>query len=138
MKKVAVMMAMIALSCVVAFAQKQGKTLVAYFSATGTTEATAKLIAETTGGTLYEIEPEKTYTATDLNWHDKNSRSSVEMADPNVRPAVKKGNLPDLTEYKVIYIGFPIWWGVAPRVINTFIEANDLSGKTIIPFATSG
>lgn len=113
------------------------KILVAYFSATGTTEKAAKLIVEVTGGTLYEIQPEKEYVAADLDWHDKSSRSSVEMSDAKSRPALN--SKPDnFADYDTIYIGFPIWWNSAPRIINTFIESNDFAGKTIIPFATSG
>lgn len=113
------------------------KTLVAYYSATGTTAQVAKLIASATGGTLYEISPEKTYTSADLNWNDKSSRSTKEMADAKSRPAIQK-NLKGIEEYGTVYIGYPIWWNEAPRVINTFIESYDLAGKTIVPFATSG
>ena len=113
------------------------KTLVAYFSATGTTEAVAKDLAEVTGATLYEIKPEVKYTAADLNWRDKESRSSVEMQDKNSRPAFVK-DLKDADSYDVIYIGFPVWWYTAPTIINTFIEAYGFEGKTVIFFATSG
>lgn len=116
---------------------EKGKTLVAYYSATGTTEGVAKLIASATGGTLYEIQPEKVYTSADLNWNNKSSRSSKEMADAQSRPAILK-NLENAGSYEVIYIGFPIWWDEAPRVVNTFIESYDFAGKTVIPFATSG
>lgn len=113
------------------------KTLVAYFSATGTTEAVAKDIAAVTGGTLYEIKPEAKYTAADLDWTVKTSRSSVEMQDRNSRPAIIK-DLQDADSYDLIYIGFPVWWYTAPTIINTFIEAYGFKGKTVIFFATSG
>ena len=111
--------------------------LVAYFSATGTTESVAKKIADATGGRLYEIVPEKEYTSADLNWNDDRSRSSVEMNNPQSRPALG-GSPVDVAAYDVVFIGYPIWWDQAPRIINTFIESNDLKGKTVIPFATSG
>ena len=111
--------------------------MIAYFSATGTTAKAANLIAEETGGELYRIEPAQPYTGADLNWNDKASRSSVEMNDPNSRPAIK-GNKANIADYDTVYIGYPIWWGVAPRIINTFIESHDLKGKIIRPFATSG
>lgn len=113
------------------------KTLVAYFSATGTTERAAKMLAEVAGADLYRIEPETPYTAADLDWHDKNSRTSVEMNDPKSRPAIK-GRCEQMADYDVVYIGFPIWWYTAPTIINTFVESYDLRGKTLIPFATSG
>lgn len=113
------------------------KTLVAYFSATGTTEAVAKNLAEVTGATLYEIKPEVRYTAADLNWRDKSSRSSVEMQDSSSRPAIIK-DLEDADSYDRIYIGFPVWWYTAPTIINTFIETYGFKGKTVIFFATSG
>lgn len=112
------------------------KTVVAYFSASGTTEAVAKQLAKDNKADLYAIEPAEKYTAADLDWHNKKSRSSVEMNDKNARPALK--NNKSLAKYDVIYIGYPIWWGVAPRIINTFIEQAELDGKTVIPFATSG
>ena len=117
--------------------KKEMKTLVAYFSATGTTEAVAKDLAEVTGGTLYEIKPEVKYTAADLDWRDKTSRSSVEMQDKDSRPAIVK-DLKDADSYDVIYLGFPVWWYTAPTIINTFIEAYGFEGKTVIFFATSG
>jgi len=121
-----------------AIAQKQSsKTLVAYFSATGTTEKAAKVVAEVTGGTLYEIQPAKKYTSADLDWHDKSSRSSEEMADAKSRPTLSS-KAENLADYDTVYIGFPIWWNLAPRIINTFIESGDFSGKTVILFATSG
>ncbi len=113
------------------------KTLVAYFSATGTTEAVAKDLAFVTGATLYEIKPEEKYTAKDLDWRDKESRSSMEMADKTSRPAIVK-DLKDADSFDVIYIGFPVWWYTAPTIINTFIETYGFEGKTVIFFATSG
>ena len=113
------------------------KTLVAYFSATGTTESLAKKIAKATGGDLYEIKPEVKYTSEDLDWTVKTSRSSVEMADKNSRPAFVK-DLKNPDHYSIIYIGFPVWWYTAPTIINTFIEAYGFEGKTVIFFATSG
>ena len=113
------------------------KTLVAYFSATGTTEQVAKELADVTGGTLYEIKPEVKYTAADLDWHDRNSRSSVEMMNKNSRPAIIK-DLNDADGYDRIFIGFPVWWYTAPTIINTFIETYGFEGKTVILFATSG
>ena len=117
--------------------QTENKPLVVYFSATGTTAKAARTIAEVTGGTLYEIVPQQTYTVDDLDWNDKQSRSSVEMNNPQARPALKDTKL-DVTTYDVIFIGYPIWWDQAPRIINTFIESHDLKGKTLVPFATSG
>ncbi len=113
------------------------KILVAYFSATGTTESVAEKIADATGGRLYEIVPEKEYTSADLNWNDDSSRSSVEMNNPESRPSLG-GSPVDVAAYDVVFIGYPIWWDQAPRIINTFIESHDLKGKTVIPFATSG
>ena len=117
--------------------KKEMKTLVAYFSATGTTEAVAKDLSEVTGATLYEIKPEVKYTGADLDWRNKQSRSSVEMQDKSSRPAFVK-DLKDADSYDVIYIGFPVWWYTAPTIINTFIEAYGFEGKTVIFFATSG
>ncbi len=113
------------------------KTLVAYFSASGVTAKAAWKLSEAAGADLYEIKPEVPYTSADLNWTDKKSRSSVEMNDPSSRPAIME-KLPDMEKYDVIFVGFPIWWYVAPTIINTFLESYDFSGKTIIPFATSG
>ena len=113
------------------------KILVAYFSATGTTESVAEKIADATGGQLYEIVPEKGYTSADLNWNDDRSRSSLEMNNPQSRPALG-GSPVDVAAYGVVFIGYPIWWDQAPRIVNTFIESHDLKGKTVIPFATSG
>ena len=113
------------------------KTLVAYFSATGTTQAVAKDLASVTGATLYEIKPEEKYTAEDLDWRNKESRSTIEMQDKNSRPAFVK-DLKDADSYDRIFIGFPVWWYTAPTIINTFIEAYGFEGKAVIFFATSG
>lgn len=112
------------------------KCLVAYFSASGTTKRIAETIAKVSGGDLFEIEPKKKYTDEDLNWMNKNSRSSVEMADKNCRPEIN--NKIDISKYDYIFIGFPIWWYREPSIIDTFVESYDFSNKTIIPFATSG
>lgn len=116
---------------------KASKTLVAYFSATGTTAAIAEKLAKVTGGELYQITPEKPYTSADLNWHNKQSRSSVEMNNPKSRPALKSKK-ENMSTYNIVYIGYPIWWDIAPTIIKTFIESHNLKDKTIIPFATSG
>lgn len=113
------------------------KKLVAYFSATGTTAKLAKNMAKAIGADLHEIKPEVPYTAADLNWENKNSRSSVEMRDKSSRPAISD-KVENMSMYDTVYVGFPIWWDIAPTIINTFLEAYDLSGKTIVPFATSG
>ena len=113
------------------------KVLVAYFSATGVTKGAAQQLAEVTGGTLHEIQPAQPYTDADLDWRDKQSRSSVEMKDKSSRPAIT-GKLTNMQDYDVIYVGFPIWWYTCPTIINTFMEAYDFKGKTVIPFATSG
>ena len=114
-------------------------TLVAYFSASEAhiTAQVAKTLAEAADADLFEIVPEQVYTAEDLDWHNENSRSSVEMKDSTARPAVAS-KVENMAQYNTIYVGFPIWWYTAPRIINTFLEQYDLSGKTIIPFATSG
>lgn len=113
------------------------KKLVAYFSASGVTAKLAKNLAEAAGADLYEIKPAVPYTNADLNWQDKNSRSSVEMNDKSFRPAIADTDA-NIADYDKIFVGFPIWWYVAPTIINTFLEAYDFSGKTIILFATSG
>lgn len=113
------------------------KKLIAYFSATGTTKSRAGELAKAAGADICPIEPETAYTSADLDWNDKSSRSSVEMKDESSRPAMKPFGA-DLSAYDVIYIGFPIWWGIEPRVVDTFIESADLSGKKIVIFATSG
>ena len=111
--------------------------LVAYFSATGTTKEAATELAKAANADLYEIEPEKTYTTADLDWHDSASRSTVEMKNPKSRPAIK-GKVENMAQYDTVYVGFPIWWYTAPTIINTFVETNDLKGKTVVTFATSG
>lgn len=113
------------------------KTLVAYFSASGQTAKLAKTLAGVTGGDLFEIAPETAYTAADLDWMDKKSRSTIEMKDPESRPAIA-GKVADMAQYDTVFVGFPIWWYQAPRIIETFLESYDFSGKTVIPFATSG
>ena len=113
------------------------KMLVAYFSASGVTAKAAWKLSEAAGADLYEIKPEVPYSREDLDWTDKKSRSSVEMNDPTSRPAIA-GKMDDMDQYEVVFIGFPIWWYVAPTIINSFLERYDFSGKTIVPFATSG
>lgn len=115
---------------------KQGKVLVTYFSATGVTKKAALQLAKVAGGDVAEITPVAAYTDADLDWHDKQSRSSVEMRDVASRPGMK--NKIDVSGYSTVYIGFPVWWNLAPRIINTFIESVDLKGKKIVLFATSG
>ena len=116
---------------------QKSKILVAYFSCTGTTKAVAEKIAELTGGDLYEIVPSDPYTAADLNYNNNNCRANREMNDPSARPAIA-GNGIDLSAYDTVIIGYPIWWGTMPRIINTFLDTYDLSGKTVLPFCTSG
>ena len=111
--------------------------LVAYFSATGTTKRVAEKIAELTGGDLYEIVPANPYSSADLNWNDSNSRSTKEMDDPDVRPEIGSDDI-DLAPYTTIYLGYPIWWGEAPRIMSTFVEKYNFDGKKVIPFCTSG
>lgn len=113
------------------------QTLVAYFSASGVTAKLAERLAEAIGADLFEIRPQVPYTSADLDWNDPKSRSSVEMKDKSFRPAVAN-KVENMTQYERIFVGFPIWWHVAPTIINTFLEEYDLTGKTIIPFATSG
>lgn len=113
------------------------KALITYFSCSGVTAKVAKTIAEVVQGDLFEIKPEIPYTVADLNWKDKNSRSSIEMKDKSSRPAIVS-KVENINQYDVIFVGFPIWWYVAPTIINTFLESYDFKGKTIIPFATSG
>ena len=113
------------------------RKLVAYFSASGVTAKLAETLSEAIGADLYAIEAEVPYTKADLNWMNQNSRSSVEMKDPASRPAIA-GKRDNMDEYDTIFVGFPIWWYVAPTIINTFLESYDFAGKTIIPFATSG
>ena len=113
------------------------KKLVAYFSASGTTVAVAENLAKAAGADLYEIKPAVAYTRADLNWQDKNSRSSVEMRDKSSRPELADTNA-NIAEYNTIFVGFPVWWYVAPTIINSFLEAYDFSGKKVVLFATSG
>lgn len=115
----------------------KSKVLVAYFSASGVTARAAREIAAATGGELFEIAPALPYSRADLDWTDKNSRSSVEMNDEGCRPAMKSAP-PDLSGFDRIFIGFPIWWYVEPRIVDTFLESLDLEGKEVVAFATSG
>jgi flavodoxin len=113
------------------------KILVAVFSASGVTEKVGREIARIAGADFYEIVPKSIYTDADLNWNNSQSRSSVEMNDPSARPEIA-GTVADMASYDTVIVGFPIWWGVAPRIIETFLESYDFSGKKIIPFCTSG
>ena len=113
------------------------KSLVTYFSASGVTAELAKRLAKAVQADIYEIRPQKPYTDADLNWMDKNSRSSVEMKDLSCRPAIVLPT-PDIQKYDVIFVGFPVWWYREPSIIDTFMEACNFSGKTVVPFATSG
>ncbi len=113
------------------------KDLVVYFSATGTTALVAKKLAQAIGADIFEIVPSKPYTARDLNWMDKNSRSSIEARDESMRPEIAN-KLKNINEYDKIYLGFPIWWYTAPKIVNTFLESIDSANKTIVLFATSG
>lgn len=113
------------------------KKLVAFFSASGSTRKLANTLAEIIGADVYEIKPATPYTGKDLNWNDSKSRSSVEMADINSRPELADKSA-QIDNYDTIFLGFPIWWYVAPHIINTFLESYDFSGKTIVLFATSG
>lgn len=113
------------------------RILIAYFSASGVTARLAKTLEKAVGGELYEIKPAKPYTAADLNWNDQHSRSSLEMKDEAARPAIA-APVADAAQYDIVFVGFPIWWYQAPRIIQTFLESSDFSGKTVIPFATSG
>ncbi len=120
-----------------ATAELQPKSVVTYFSATGVTKGVAERLAKVAGADLVEIVPEQRYTEADLDWRDKKSRSSVEMQDLDFRPAIAN-HIDNIADYETVYIGFPIWWYTAPTIINTFIEAHDLKGKTVVLFATSG
>lgn len=113
------------------------KKLIAYFSVSGVTKRAAEQLACLTGADLYEIRPEKPYSREDLDWKNKQSRSSLEMMDPSSRPPLAQ-SVPDVSSYDIVYIGFPVWWGVAPRPVNTFIESAHLEGKPVYIFATSG
>ena len=112
-------------------------TIVVYFSATGTTKGVAERIASVTNADIFELIPAETYSDADLDWNDNNSRTTIEMKDPDVRPAIANDTV-DLDSYTTVYIGYPIWWGDAPRIMSTFVEAHDFDGKTVIPFCTSG
>ena len=113
------------------------KILVAYFSAGGVTARAAQAIAEAVGGDLYEIAPAQPYTAADLDWTNKQSRSSLEMQDTACRPALAAA-VENIQQYDTVFVGFPIWWGIEPRAVDTFLESCDFSGKAMVPFATSG
>lgn len=115
----------------------ENKILVVYFSATGTTKQVAEKLANITNADICEIVTAQPYTRADLNWHNPQSRSSVEMNSTEVRPEIKAINI-DVKDYNIIFLGYPIWWDLAPRAVNTFIESNDMTGITVIPFATSG
>ena len=112
------------------------KALVAYFSASGVTAKVAQRLAEATGADLFEIAPETPYTKADLNWMDKNSRSTLEMNDRACRPAMAKA--PDVSGYGVVFVGFPVWWYREPSIVDTFMESADFTGRTVVPFCTSG
>ena len=142
MKKVIMMLVALLTMSLSACSQKKEnkemkKVLVAYFSASGVTKGVAQQLAEVTGGTLHEIKPAQPYTDADLDWHNKQSRSSMEMQDKSSRPAITD-KLTNMQDYDIIYVGFPIWWDTCPTIINTFMESYDFNGKTVIPFATSG
>ena len=147
MKKLAIILGLAALICLGACAgkkeakamktDKESRVAVVYFSATGTTRGEAELIARAENAPLIEIQPEQPYSAADLNWNDKKSRSTVEMNDSSARPAIRPVTA-DFAKTDTIFLGYPIWWDLAPRVVNTFIESQNLKGKTVIPFATSG
>ena len=113
------------------------KVLIAYFSASGVTAKMAKKLASVTGADLFEIVPEISYTEADLDWMDKKSRSSIEMADRNSRPVIAS-KVDNMAKYDLVFVGFPVWWYREPSIIDTFMEAYDFDGKTVVPFATSG
>ena len=115
----------------------ENKSLVAYFSASGVTKKVAEKLSDAVGADLFEIKPKVKYTKADLDWMDTKSRSSIEMNDKSFRPAISEKS-DNMDKYDVVYVGFPIWWYVAPTIINTFLESYDFSGKTIVLFATSG
>ena len=118
-------------------AEGKGKVLVAYFSATGNTRPLAEYIAEAQDAELYEIIPETPYTDADLDWHDSASRTTLEMNNPDSRPVIS-GSVENMDDYDIVFLGYPIWWGDAPKIISTFLETYDFDGKTIVPFCTSG
>lgn len=128
----------LALICAACMTGMNAKTLVAFFSATGTTKVAATKLAKQHNARLWEIEAAERYTMADLDWRNDQSRSSLEMKDPDERPMIKQCT--DVTPYDTVYIGFPIWWGICPRIINSWLDNNlpQLEGKTMIPFATSG
>ncbi|MGN0490309.1 flavodoxin, partial [Ruminococcus sp.] len=117
--------------------ETETKSLVAYFSCTGNTKAVAERIAELTGADLYEIVPAEPYTDEDLNYNNNDCRANREMNDSSARPAIGSDSI-DISDYDTVYIGYPIWWGTMPRIINTFLDTYDLSNKTVMPFCTSG
>lgn len=117
--------------------QEEKNILVAYFSVTNNTKAVAEKLADGLGADIYEITPEEPYTDADIDYGDDNSRTTIEMNDPDARPAIA-GSVENMDQYQILFIGYPIWWGDAPRIISTFMESYDFSGKTIIPFCTSG
>ncbi len=143
MKKTLIMLTVLLTISISACSQKKTETnmkqkvLVAYFSASGVTKGVAQQMAEVAGADLHEIKPEMPYTDADLDWQNKQSRSSIEMKDKSSRPAITD-KLQNMQDYDVVYVGFPIWWYTCPTIINTFMEAYDFNGKTVIPFATSG
>ena len=116
---------------------QESKVLIAYFSATGTTKGVAEHIANGLNADIYEIVPEDPYTDADLDYNNNNSRATIEMSDPDVRPVIS-GSVENMEQYDIVFIGYPIWRGEAPRIISTFVESYDFSGKTIVPFCTSG
>lgn len=116
---------------------QESKILVTYFSATGTTKGVAEHIANGLNADIYEIVPEEPYTDEDLDYNDNNSRTTIEMNDPDARPTIS-GSVENMEQYDIVFIGYPIWWGEAPRIVSTFVESYDFSGKTIVPFCTSG
>lgn len=117
--------------------EQGSRILVAYFSATNTTKGVAEHIANGLGAELYEIVPEEPYTDADLDYNDDSSRSTIEMNDPDARPVIS-GSVENMDQYDIVFLGYPIWWGEAPRIVSTFVESYDFSGKTIVPFCTSG
>lgn len=117
--------------------EKKSRILIAYFSCTGNTKAVAEKIASLTGAEIYEIVPAEPYTSADLNYSDSNCRANREMNDPDARPQIAGAEI-DFSEYDTVIIGYPIWWGTMPKIINTFLDKYDLSGKTVLPFCTSG
>ena len=128
----------LALLCAACMTSMEAKSIVAYFSATGNTKRAATWLAQQNDARLWEIEPAEPYTAADLDWRNDKSRSSIEMSDPEERPMIKQCT--DVSPYDTVYIGFPIWWGICPRIINSWLDNNlpQLEVKTMIPFATSG